>query len=193
MAHSIISSVAVGLLFLLASAATVQTTAAFNTNAKCFVRSSIQSNAPHSHYHRHVSSGKSAKLYAVDPTSMFSSLELSFPTTTTILSTAEESAGSFVFNSDTWIFVVGIIPFVWASIEFWRRIAFGEPFGTGSDQIVIIGEDDSPTNSRGRRVLGKGALVVAYILFAISFATIGIVFYSIVSSTPPPEMMVTSI
>ena len=124
---------------------------------------------------------------------MFNSMELGFPTTTTLLSTTEESAGSLALNSDTWIFGAGMIPFVWASIEFWRRIAFGEPFGTGSDQVVIIGQDDSPTNSRGRRVLGKGALVVAYVLFALSFATLGIVFYSIISSTPPSEMMVTSI
>ena len=93
-----------------------------------------------------------------------------------------------VQRSDTWVFVAGMVPFVWASIEFWRRIAFGEAFGTGSDQVVI-GQDDSPSDSRGRRVLGKGALIVAYVLFAISFATIGIVLYSIASSSPPPEVI----
>lgn len=91
-------------------------------------------------------------------------------------------------NSDVWVFLIGIFPFAWASVEFWRRIAFGEAFGTGSDQ-VIIGMDDMPSDSRGRRVLGKGALFVAYFLFAASFATIGVVFYSVISSSPAPEFL----
>eukprot|EP00569_Conticribra_weissflogii_P006326 CAMPEP_0171348668 /NCGR_PEP_ID=MMETSP0878-20121228/31529_1 /TAXON_ID=67004 /ORGANISM="Thalassiosira weissflogii, Strain CCMP1336" /LENGTH=168 /DNA_ID=CAMNT_0011853093 /DNA_START=36 /DNA_END=539 /DNA_ORIENTATION=+ len=76
------------------------------------------------------------------------------------------------------VFIIGIIPFVWATYEFWRRIAFGEPFGTGSDSVVIpsplnsdndenlisIGEDGNPASSRGRRTLDKGALLVAYVL-----------------------------
>ena len=91
-------------------------------------------------------------------------------------------------NSDVWVFLIGIFPFAWASVEFWRRIAFGEAFGTGSDQ-VIIGMDDMPSDSRGRRVLGKGALLVAYFLFAASFATIGVVLYSVISSSPAPEFL----
>lgn len=99
---------------------------------------------------------------------------------------ATSSVSGLVHNSDVWVFVAGVFPFAWATVEFWRRIAFGESFGTGSDSIVIIGEDNAPEDSRGRRVLGRGALVVAYVLFTIAFATVGIVLYSVISSAPPP-------
>ena len=92
---------------------------------------------------------------------------------------------SFATNSDVWVFVAGIIPFGWATIEFWRRIAVGESFGTGSDS-VIIGEDSNPDSSRGRRVLGKDALVVAYILFGVAAAVLGVVLYTVVTSDSPP-------
>ena len=72
---------------------------------------------------------------------------------------------------DTAVFAVGILPFAWASVEFWRRIAVGESFGTGKDSI-IIGEDQSPESSRGRRVLGKDAFLAAYVLFAIAGASL---------------------
>ena len=100
----------------------------------------------------------------------------------------QDSWTGIVNNSDVWVFLIGIFPFAWASVEFWRRIAFGEAFGTGSDQ-VIIGMDDMPSDSRGRRVLGKGALFVAYFLFAASFATISVVIYSVISSSPAPEVL----
>jgi hypothetical protein len=104
---------------------------------------------------------------------------------------AEESAANMqglLQNSDVWVFLIGAFPFAWASVEFWRRIAFGEPFGTGSDS-VIIGTDDAPMDSRGTRVLGKGALAIAYFLFAASFATIALVLYAFISSSPPPEIL----
>lgn len=91
-------------------------------------------------------------------------------------------------NKDFWVFVAGIFPFAWATIEFWRRIAVGESFGTGKDSIVI-GMDDSPADSRGRRVLGKGALVTAVLLFAVAFGTIALVLVSVVTSGAPPEVM----
>lgn len=81
------------------------------------------------------------------------------------------------------IFLAGVFPFAWATIEFWRRIAFGEPFGTGSDSVVIIGEENAPESSRGRRVLGKGALTVAYALFAISAFVLAIALYAVISPT----------
>ena len=34
--------------------------------------------------------------------------------------------------------------------------------------MVIIGEEGDPSSSRGRRVLGKGAFVAAYLLFGIA-------------------------
>lgn len=75
-------------------------------------------------------------------------------------------------ESDIVVFVVGLIPFAWASVEFWRRIAVGATFGTGEDSVTIIGEDGAPGRSRGRRVLGRGALVVAYILFGIAIGVL---------------------
>lgn len=35
------------------------------------------------------------------------------------------------------IFVVGFIPYAVATVEFWRRIAVGASFGTGSDSVVF--------------------------------------------------------
>lgn len=84
------------------------------------------------------------------------------------------------------IFALGLAPFVIAAIEFWRRITFGQSFGTGSDSVIIVGEDDAPEKSRGRRVLGKGALLVAYALFAIAAGVVGLVLYSVLT-TPVPS------
>ncbi|KAG7370709.1 hypothetical protein IV203_019279 [Nitzschia inconspicua] len=104
-------------------------------------------------------------------------------------STVASSSSQFFQNSDVWVFLAGVFPFAWATVEFWRRIMFGEPFGTGRDS-VIIGMDDAPQDSRGRRVLGKGALITAYVLFVIAFGTIGVVLYSVLSSAPPPTEFV---
>ena len=71
---------------------------------------------------------------------------------------------------DTGVFVIGCIPFIWATWEFWRRIAVGASFGTGKDAIVFSTDEDPDEDQvrrfGGRRVLGKGALAVAYVLFA---------------------------
>jgi hypothetical protein len=98
-------------------------------------------------------------------------------------------AVSFWQNTDVWVFLAGVFPFAWATVEFWRRIMFKEQFGTGSDAIVFIGMDDAPTDSQGRRVLGRGAIIIAYVLFFISFATIGIVLYSVATSSPLPDVL----
>jgi hypothetical protein len=88
-------------------------------------------------------------------------------------------------------FIVGLVPFAVATVEFWRRIAVGESFGTGKDSVVIIGEDNDPLSSRGRRVLGKGALITAYILFAIAAGVLGIVLYSVLTSGDPDSVTQT--
>ena len=49
---------------------------------------------------------------------------------------------------DTVVFLVGTVPFVVAFVEFWRRIAVGEPFGTTSNSVVI-GREGDPLNSHG--------------------------------------------
>ena len=89
------------------------------------------------------------------------------------------------------IFLVGLLPFAVATVEFWRRIRFGEAFGTGKDSVVFttdvsIGEDDAPLSSRGSRVLGQGALIMAVILFAVAAAVIGLAVVSVVTSPPSP-------
>jgi len=84
-------------------------------------------------------------------------------------------------NTDVWVFVAGIIPFAWATVEFWRRIAVGEPFGTGKDS-VYIGKDNAPQESRGRRTLDRGAFFVAYLLFALAAGAIGITLYSVLDA-----------
>lgn len=93
------------------------------------------------------------------------------------------------------VFIIGLIPFIWATIEFWRRIAVGASFGTGKDSVVIrrpddvitIGEDGNPESSRGRRTLDRGALTVAYVLFAVAAGSVGIAVASVVMG-PRPEM-----
>ena len=100
------------------------------------------------------------------------------------------------------VFIIGIIPFIWATIEFWRRIAVGASFGTTADSVVIpspfdnnddeglitIGEDGNPLSSRGRQTLDRGALTVAYVLFGVAAFTVGIAVASVVMG-PKPEMM----
>lgn len=99
------------------------------------------------------------------------------------------------------VFIIGIIPFIWATYEFWRRIAFGEPFGTGADSVIIpsplgenedkniisIGEDGNPVSSRGRRTLDRGALLVAYVLFGVAAFVVAIAVASVVMG-PQNEM-----
>lgn len=89
------------------------------------------------------------------------------------------------------IFIIGVIPFLWATYEFWSRIAVGATFGTGKDAVIIkpttIGKDGDSVKSRGRQVLGNGALVVAYVLFAVAIGSVGIALYS-VSTSPLPDM-----
>ncbi len=96
------------------------------------------------------------------------------------------------------VFVIGIIPFLWATYEFWRRIAVGASFGTGSDSVIIpspfaddddmimIGEDNNPNSSRGRRTLDRGALTVAYVLFAVAAGSVAIAVASVVTSPHTP-------
>mmetsp|Transcript_19652 Transcript_19652/g.42114 ORF Transcript_19652/g.42114 Transcript_19652/m.42114 type:complete len:212 (-) Transcript_19652:332-967(-) len=99
------------------------------------------------------------------------------------------------------VFIIGVIPFVWATYEFWRRIAVGASFGTGLDSVVIpslldesdddndliaIGEDDNPSSSRGKRTLDRGALTVAYILFAVAGGSVAIALASVLMSPVQP-------
>jgi hypothetical protein len=83
------------------------------------------------------------------------------------------------------VFIVGLIPFAVATVEFWRRIAVGDSFGTSEPVVFTIGKDDSPSRSRGKQVLGKDALVAAYVIFATAAVVLGIVFASVLTSPIP--------
>jgi hypothetical protein len=98
------------------------------------------------------------------------------------------------------VFIIGVIPFVIATYEFWRRIAIGATFGTGNDSIqfpnnnnrttiittiTTIGEDDAPLSSRGKQVLGSDSLITAYFIFATVAVVLMLVFYSILTSPIP--------
>ena len=124
--------------------------------------------------------------------SVSSSMDSSSGSFNSSSSSSNFALDSDLHMSDTLVFIAGIIPFAWATVEFWRRIAVGESFGTGKDSVVIIGEDDVPQSSRGRRTLGKGALVAAYILFGIAIGVLGLTFASILNSPPEPMILPSS-
>jgi hypothetical protein len=124
-----------------------------------------------------------SSLKMIDALESSSVVDMASAAATTIIPPSDLS----LRNVNVWIFLAGIFPFAWATAEFWRRIAVGEPFGTGKDsvRIVSIGKDDVPTQSRGRQTLGQGALVVAYILFGLAAGSIGLTLYSVLTSTSP--------
>ena len=113
-----------------------------------------------------------------------------FLTTTSSVSSfqillSDTTTSSWLANTDVWVFIAGIIPFAWATVQFWTRIATGQPFGTGED-FIYIGKDNVPEESRGQRTLDRGAFLVAYVLFGIAAAAIGITLYSVITSPPLP-------
>ena len=89
---------------------------------------------------------------------------------------------------DTGVFVIGCVPFVWATWEFWRRIAVGASFGTGKDSIVIAPEiadglvddadEDQLRRFGGRRVLGNDAISAAYVLMTVAAGSVALALYS---------------
>ena len=63
------------------------------------------------------------------------------------------------------------------AVEFWRRIAVGESFGTGRDSVVIL--DSSGNRPKPlKRVLGDDAILAARILFGIAFASGAVVLFA---------------
>ena len=71
---------------------------------------------------------------------------------------------------DSVVFIIGCVPFLWATVEFWRRIAVGDSFGTGKDSVII--NDTSGKRSKPlQRVLGQDAIIAARILFALAFGS----------------------
>jgi hypothetical protein len=111
-----------------------------------------------------------------------------------------DSAQVFVLSPilTTVVFLIGVFPFIIATIEFWRRIAVGDPFGTGSDSVVFpqnqqdsgaSADENKDTVLDRRRVLGQDALIAAYFLFAVAASVLSLVLYSVGTSTviTPPD------
>eukprot|EP00554_Chaetoceros_debilis_P015782 CAMPEP_0194117972 /NCGR_PEP_ID=MMETSP0150-20130528/33605_1 /TAXON_ID=122233 /ORGANISM="Chaetoceros debilis, Strain MM31A-1" /LENGTH=151 /DNA_ID=CAMNT_0038809185 /DNA_START=116 /DNA_END=568 /DNA_ORIENTATION=+ len=89
---------------------------------------------------------------------------ISTPTVTAVGDFVPSSidGGMLSGTTNTIVFIIGIIPFLWATYEFWSRIAVGASFGTGKDSIQIrpsttIGTDEDRRKSRGQQVLGDDA------------------------------------
>jgi hypothetical protein len=59
----------------------------------------------------------------------------------------------------------------------------GDSFGT-RDPVVF--ETDSVAEARGRTVLGRDALLLAYLLFTVAAGVVGLAIYSVVTSGLPP-------
>jgi hypothetical protein len=111
-------------------------------------------------------------------------------TTTVTTTNTNNDIGMLSKEATVIIFIIGIIPFIIATYEFWRRIAVGATFGTGTDSVTFptvatIGKDNAPSSSRGKQVLGQDSLITAYIIFATVAAVLGIVFYAVITSPPP--------
>ena len=81
------------------------------------------------------------------------------------------------------VFIIGLIPFGVATVEFLRRLSLQKSFGTGKDRVVFIGEPEGE-----KVVLGNGALVTAGLLFAVAFSVLGLALASVVTSTPPMDL-----
>lgn len=109
--------------------------------------------------------------------------------------------------------LAGSIPFLYAAWEFWRRIAFGQQFGTGDDPVVFSKPGDplivkeaqvkpkkigrqgkitigmDPDTNRGRQTLGIDALGFAYVL--MFFAASGVI-ASAIAAYPEITKVVSS-
>ena len=100
-----------------------------------------------------------------------------------------DSIGMLSKETTILVFIIGVIPFIIATYEFWRRIAVGATFGTGNDSVVFptttIGNDNDPTSSRGKQILGQDSLITAYIIFTTVAIVLGIVLYAVVTSPIP--------
>ena len=73
-----------------------------------------------------------------------------------------------VRNSDVAVFVAGVVPFVWATGEFWRRVLKGEVFGTGRDSVRFDQPFNDNAERAGGRKLTSTALNAAYALFIVA-------------------------
>lgn len=107
-----------------------------------------------------------------------------------LLAEQQQQAEALDKTTTTFVFLAGVFPFAVATVEFWRRIAVGASFGTGSDSVVFttttIGEDNKPESSRGKQILGRDSLITAYILFAIAFGAIALALAAVLQAPSEP-------
>lgn len=88
-----------------------------------------------------------------------------------------------VRNSDIAVFIAGVIPFVWATGEFWRRVLKGEVFGTGKDRVIFDQSfNDNASSASGGRKLTSTALSAAYGLFAIAGVSLALALVAFVQA-----------
>mmetsp|Transcript_14400 Transcript_14400/g.38559 ORF Transcript_14400/g.38559 Transcript_14400/m.38559 type:complete len:211 (+) Transcript_14400:103-735(+) len=122
------------------------------------------------------------------------------------LAAEEASTSEFavrgVTAQDTLVFVVGSVPFVIATWQFWTRIAKGQRFGTGKDSVVFdtgrkpredstsaLGTNDGSSagaekpakRATAQRTLSPAALKIAYALTAAMLFSYALVALEIVS------------
>jgi hypothetical protein len=135
---------------------------------------------------------------SVTSSSSSSTSALSNMVTTSMAQSTNDEVEMLSKETTVVVFIIGVIPFIIATYEFWRRIAIGATFGTGNDSIqfpnnnnrttiitTTIGEDDAPLSSRGKQVLGSDSLITAYFIFATVAVVLMLVFYSILTSPIP--------
>lgn len=101
------------------------------------------------------------------------------PGATTIPQTFEPE----VRKQDLAVFVAGVIPFIWATGEFWRRVLKGEVFGTGKDSVRFEMEGVEDTGAGGRK-LTSTALNAAYLLFIIAGGSLGLALIAFLQARP---------
>ncbi len=106
-----------------------------------------------------------------------------------------------VRNQDIAVFAAGVLPFVWATGEFWRRVLRGEVFGTGRDKVVIpkpssfaaeeadldegeAGEGKSAKRRAPGRQLTSAALNAAYALFVIAGGSLALALVAFLQAKP---------
>ena len=157
---------------------------------RSFLFASIPAAFAHEQQQHYITTTAGATNY--DPFSIL----ISDATTATMTMTDNDSIGMLSKEMTVIVFIIGVIPFIIATYEFWRRIAVGATFGTGNDSVVFptttsitttttIGEDNAPNSSRGKQILGQDSLITAYLIFTTVAIVLGIVLYSVVTSPIP--------
>jgi len=65
-------------------------------------------------------------------------------------------------------------------------VVIPSPFEKDEDDLIMIGEDGDPNSSRGRQTLDRGALTIAYLLFAVAGGSVALALASVLMSPTQP-------